>query len=348
MEPLKCDFCGAGLVMDKSREFATCEFCGTKYLKETIREKIQQIRGEVSVVGAVETVTGDAEKERLIKNAETYMSIREYDKAVQTYKQITQLFPDDYRGWWGLFTTPIERYFATGKFTECEQNALRNTCRLCKDRAVIDNYFVSVCRRYGEAPRTVFNSEKVCLLLTRTSAAPPKLDSFTEWLIFCQGQNIPYFSDNFRKFVLSLSNRYVLMAKNGTIFVNINCKQPVMIKEPLFWFLQGVQLPAYVSFIAQINKARYSEARTSPEPNSPVFFKIGWGNNYVDVTEIRGFCGRWIFATNRNGENIAIMSSREILLTDWFKYINHCQYCGGNFKGAFKKVCSQCGAPKDY
>ena len=27
---------------------------------------------------------------------------------------------------------------------------------------------------------------------------------------------------------------------------------------------------------------------------------------------------------------------------------NSCQYCGGEFKGLFTKVCSKCGKPKDY
>ena len=27
---------------------------------------------------------------------------------------------------------------------------------------------------------------------------------------------------------------------------------------------------------------------------------------------------------------------------------NVCQYCGSEFKGVFKKVCSKCGKPKDY
>ena len=66
MEALNCDFCGGGLIIDDSREFAKCEFCGTKYMASTLRAKIQEIKGTVKVEGAVETTTGNAEKERLI------------------------------------------------------------------------------------------------------------------------------------------------------------------------------------------------------------------------------------------------------------------------------------------
>lgn len=55
MKPLRCDFCNGNLVIDESREFATCEFCGTKYMKSTIQQKIQEIRGTVSIDGPVET-----------------------------------------------------------------------------------------------------------------------------------------------------------------------------------------------------------------------------------------------------------------------------------------------------
>lgn len=53
MEALKCDFCGGRLIMDDSREFATCEMCGTKYMKSTVQQKIQEIRGSVTITGEV-------------------------------------------------------------------------------------------------------------------------------------------------------------------------------------------------------------------------------------------------------------------------------------------------------
>ena len=55
MEPLHCDFCNGALVIDDSREFAVCEYCGTKYLRNTIQQKIQEITGTVSVKGVVQT-----------------------------------------------------------------------------------------------------------------------------------------------------------------------------------------------------------------------------------------------------------------------------------------------------
>ena len=59
MEALKCDFCGGRLVMDDSREFATCEMCGTKYMKSTVQQKIQEIRGSVTIQGEVQVKQPD-------------------------------------------------------------------------------------------------------------------------------------------------------------------------------------------------------------------------------------------------------------------------------------------------
>ena len=56
---LRCDFCNGGLVIDDSREFAVCEFCGTKYLASTLRAKVQEIRGTVKIDGDVTVKQSD-------------------------------------------------------------------------------------------------------------------------------------------------------------------------------------------------------------------------------------------------------------------------------------------------
>lgn len=99
MEALKCDFCGGGLIIDESREFAKCEFCGTKYMASTLRAKIQEIRGTVKVEGAVETTVGNAEKDRLLKNADAFYKIGEIEKSLLAYREINDRFPECIEGW---------------------------------------------------------------------------------------------------------------------------------------------------------------------------------------------------------------------------------------------------------
>lgn len=48
---------------------------------------------------------------RLLKNGQTYLKLRNYEAAEETYVSITKEYPEDYRGWWGLIvckTTNLE------------------------------------------------------------------------------------------------------------------------------------------------------------------------------------------------------------------------------------------------
>lgn len=95
MTALKCDACGAGLSMDKSGDFAICEYCGMKHTNERISVKIQEIKG------VVEITKGDAEKKRLLKNAETFIELGKISSAREIYEQLTNDYPDEWMGWAG-------------------------------------------------------------------------------------------------------------------------------------------------------------------------------------------------------------------------------------------------------
>lgn len=56
---LRCDLCNGSLEMQPGGQTAICEFCGTKYSIGRLREKIQEIRGTVSVEGVVKTASAD-------------------------------------------------------------------------------------------------------------------------------------------------------------------------------------------------------------------------------------------------------------------------------------------------
>lgn len=334
--------------MDKSREFATCEFCGTKYTKETIQDKIQEIRGTVKIEGAVEAVTGEAEKERLLKNATTYINLKEYDKALDVYKQVTQQFPSDYRGWWGVYTTPIKRYFETSKFIESDAKALRNSFNLCQDKTILAQFFDSVVKRYGKKLRVIKPKDKINLTLAKNAPSPFAVDSFTEWLLYGQSANIPFFPKLFNDFLINLSADYVAGIKSGTIYAKENPNNPIFCKEILYINVSNIPVNKLIYLIAGINHARYSFAKIDKTADSPHFCKIGWGNNYVDITKITGFRGRWIYTLNKDGKKVAALSSVEITLPMVLRLQGLCTHCGGKFKGVFKPVCQNCGKPKDY
>lgn len=92
MQSIKCELCGSNQLIKKDG-FFQCEHCCTKYTLEEARKLI--------VSGTVEVVTGNAEKERLLKNAEAFYKLGEIEKALLLYKDIQDKFPEEARGWEG-------------------------------------------------------------------------------------------------------------------------------------------------------------------------------------------------------------------------------------------------------
>lgn len=59
MPKLQCDICGGSIVMQPGGQLAVCDSCGMQYSTGRIREKVQEIRGTVSVEGTVQTQDAD-------------------------------------------------------------------------------------------------------------------------------------------------------------------------------------------------------------------------------------------------------------------------------------------------
>lgn len=106
---LQCDICGGQLAMDSGGKTATCKACGMEHSIERVREKVQEIRGTVIIEGSV-AVQGVENQQDLLKNAETYIKLGLYDKAVETYKKLTEKFPESVEGWWGCVKVSFLKY----------------------------------------------------------------------------------------------------------------------------------------------------------------------------------------------------------------------------------------------
>lgn len=124
MAALVCDICGGKLVM-QSGGVAKCDSCGMEYTKERIQEKVQEIKGTVKIDGPVETVKGDAEKERLIKTAQECFRKGAVDEADKMFRKISKDYPNEWRAWMGIIYSEtmyltdegIRNYFIKAKQT---------------------------------------------------------------------------------------------------------------------------------------------------------------------------------------------------------------------------------------
>lgn len=94
MKKLQCTVCGGSMVMDIDGEFATCEYCGMKFDRRTVKQIVEGIHGYAD----------------LVKNAETFLGISDYSKARKVFEDITDKYPDKARGWWGLAESETENF----------------------------------------------------------------------------------------------------------------------------------------------------------------------------------------------------------------------------------------------
>lgn len=101
VKKLVCDVCGGQIEMQSGGK-GVCTSCGTPYSAEIIKDKIQEIRGTVKVDGPVETVKGDAEKERLIKTAQECFRKGAVDEADKMFRKISKDYPNEWRAWMGI------------------------------------------------------------------------------------------------------------------------------------------------------------------------------------------------------------------------------------------------------
>ena len=235
IETLKCDFCGGSLTIDDSREFAKCEFCGTKYMASTLRAKIQEIRGTVNVDGAVETTKGEAEKERIAKNADRLFELHEYSEAYKLYKELSLQYPDDYRGWFGLYKDSMRSIIKQSKkslllasIPETSDKDLEHAYSQCTDKGKMNilDYFSKLIDSYGANLQTIRISnmdkpDKDCLQVV--DSHNKKLDYgiinyFTRWILFFSKRTAEIIQyDKFDSFKKKLGLEYNEQVNNGLI-----------------------------------------------------------------------------------------------------------------------------------
>lgn len=107
----KCTNCGAPLQVDNSHEAAVCPYCNSAYIVEKAIQNFNfSVTNNITAQNVIIAGKGEMEKERLLQNAKTQLSFNDTASARSTYSQITEDYPDDYRGWYGLASVETDEF----------------------------------------------------------------------------------------------------------------------------------------------------------------------------------------------------------------------------------------------
>ena len=313
MVALKCDACGGSLTMTNSGEIAVCDFCGMKYTMERIKAKVQEIKG------VVEITKGEAEKERLLSNAETFIRINNVNKAEEIYKHLMEEYPNDEIAYVEYLKLLFERL--SPEYSHSEYYSLPNPsdlfCNIKEIVAIIQNlcgnsYDNLVDSLWTEHDRK--NSNFAIELMQRYKAGEISLYNEIPGL---KSAYTPLFED--------------AMFRAQKMIELIKGVDPSELLEKYPKYYTKVDVDGYI-IPEKIQQIKFVT------PNGIICSCIGY---FVDRNKPSTFDSVYIrFEHSMSVEEIA-----QIVLR---KYNNKCSFCGGDFKGLFTKTCSKCGKQKDY
>lgn len=347
MNPIICQVCGAN-EFKKDDGFFKCKYCNTEYSLAEIKK--------LMVEGQVEFVKGDAEKERLVKNAEQYVNLKEFNLANEEYKNIVKQFPEDYRGWLGCFSIPLYEYLNGGRFIVPNIKALFNALDLCKDKTKIYTFFDDFIAEYGNIlhikpyerrkydneywePYKILNSSFIEIKCVT-------IDDFTKWLLFdAFDEFVKVGYEKLTAFLTGLAESYYKGIMNEGLVPCVQ-KLPSCINDQdwcLKFFSTGTLIVDVFKFLGY---------KVKNNGNLAVIYDIKT-NYYARVfKELSYFyiIGSWMHLKLSDGNYYLILLNKRLIKTQIWQLNGCCRYCGYRFKGIINKVCSNpnCNRPKDY
>lgn len=329
MQALKCDLCNGSLIIDDSREFAVCEFCGTKYMANTLRKSIQKIKG------TVEVVPGENTKEKIKNDIKAFIAIDNLFKALLLLTDYTDTYPSDPAGYF-LKLDFICTQGCTTRIESFRKHHLDNPEAFLYHQA----YF------YGS--KYVFLDFRDNLSILNKLTSTSYTNKYAKLLLdlIKSGTTLFRFDGQFDCSSFSdpqYRNPYIQKALDA-------------LKTELIETLGGeIGLSAFDEGVA--NAREYG--KLCEYDNQPInfystdcFFLLG--NQILSIGGNNDIGYKLEFFTLSHIPNIQelkkIKQKNDII--NYQKKIyqknNLCQYCGGSFKGIFKKICTKCGELKDY
>lgn len=333
---LKCDVCGGRLSIDAGGETATCEYCGAKHSMERMREKVQEIKGTVSIEGEVQArQTGTSEDVRQWKKLlDKYIKAFDFKEALSIVNKILEADPTDEE------TGKIYDLLQEWKYFDIRNGVLEKYSGNSKKIIVPEG----VVKIKGGA---FSGSTDLTLILP---------DSLEEWEVkMYEGYDTVRFGRNMKhisgyvdcKKAILTGNCDLIMQQIGS---HVLCLPENYDGDPLLLhknrYLEKIEgNDRFLQKVMQYDWLRWLEKQKSDDidtiANRAVLSRKSVETILCD-NYFEGITGSPLI------KPIVIERINERALRYERRLKNVCQYCGGKFRGIIKQTCSNCNRERDY
>jgi len=373
MKQLTCEVCN-GTDLIKENDVFICQSCGAKY---SILEAKKMVNAETFDRPPIQI-----EKERLLNNAQTNIRLKRWHEAQDIYHHFANEYPDDYRGWWGLYSLPIQILMEnpTIFLQSCiygEQahnykkfvNAIFSSARYFRyASATVD--ITDLCEKLWKSlekilPAKYVKTQNYSILQAVMVCISSKLDKY--WLNFRDRICADYYAQAKE----GVADLFPGLAGCGIRSTYSNEEQslfPVSADNPVLHKL----IDEARSNAKLLGKGTYLSALDIKlENNDPALQRLIGGFNVDMIFEKSIVLYVWkqdydgeitwsdyIFSHLREpwrSENSGrfiddLKHEEELRLRQAWRERGYCQYCGGDFRNGLLlgKKCRKCGKPKNY
>lgn len=118
-----CPKCGGSMTVKKKEGISVCRYCESTF-SLTYLDALDAMQLESASPTARKTqndfISTGSSADRLVKSAETNMSLGDYSSAFKNFEQASKLFPEDFRGWYGMARASTQGFLVLGNPTNVE------------------------------------------------------------------------------------------------------------------------------------------------------------------------------------------------------------------------------------
>ena len=161
--PAKCTNCGGYLTVDQSKEAGICPHCQQPYIMEKAINyyNTTNVTNIDTINAGVVNVESGESADNLCRAGDTYLKFHDFGKASDIFQKMTDMYPQDYRGWCGLLyakTFNLQGEIQSASYLEYVKKITEKLAFLQKDTAIVD--FECINNYISAQSSVVRNKEK--------------------------------------------------------------------------------------------------------------------------------------------------------------------------------------------